>query len=224
MSHPALHGQAGLVVTVTGGGVLCHASCGCVEQKLGDMIYRELDHDSVQSLYLQQLVGNLCDYLGMCERILTTPIPPSYSRHTSRFLSLYCLTLPLVLVQQLLLFTPAAVAAVCWGLFSIEEIGACIEMPFSSPDGAGQLPLDRYTKTQRRDIERMMRVDLGSTPPEPPMDETPDHHLDDHLTCDQGVVTPPATMTAVETPASPPEHLEPAVVATHQQQQEKVPL
>lgn len=83
------------------------------------MIYQELDHDSVQSLYLQQLVGNLCDYLGMCERILMTPIPPSYSRHTSRFLSVYCFTLPLIMVKQTLLFTAPAVAAICWGLFRL---------------------------------------------------------------------------------------------------------
>jgi Bestrophin, RFP-TM, chloride channel len=48
---------------------------------------------------LEEEVGKLVDYLGMCERILTTPVPRSYSRHTSRFLTVYLFTLPLVLVS-----------------------------------------------------------------------------------------------------------------------------
>ncbi|CAN0058074.1 unnamed protein product, partial [Choristocarpus tenellus] len=52
------------------------------------------------------------------------------SRHTSRFLTVYGLTLPLVLVPHTELFTAPVVCAVCWGLFSIEEIAYFIEQPF----------------------------------------------------------------------------------------------
>eukprot|EP00741_Cyanophora_paradoxa_P019210 tig00000215_g18546.t1 len=38
---------------------------------------------------------------GACERIIKTPIPLSYSRHCSRFLTLWCATLPFVLVRDL---------------------------------------------------------------------------------------------------------------------------
>jgi putative membrane protein len=55
----------------------------------------------------------------MAERILLTPVPASYSRHTSRFLSLYTLTLPFVLVHQLEIFTAPVLGIVCWGLFSM---------------------------------------------------------------------------------------------------------
>ena len=72
------------------------------------------------NLYMEQLVGELVNCLGMAERILLTPVPASYSRHTSRFLSLYTLTLPFVLVHELELITVPAVAAICWTLFSIE--------------------------------------------------------------------------------------------------------
>ncbi|CAM9312683.1 unnamed protein product, partial [Laminaria digitata] len=73
---------------------------------------------------------SLIDSLGMCERILTTPVPRGYSRHTSRFLTVYGVTLPIVLVPHTELFTAPVVAAVCWGLFSIEEIAYFIEQPF----------------------------------------------------------------------------------------------
>lgn len=39
--------------------------------------------------------------LGACERIVQTPIPLHYSRHTSRFLTLYCTTLPIVITPSL---------------------------------------------------------------------------------------------------------------------------
>lgn len=78
------------------------------------------------ALYLEQLVGELINCLGMAERILLTPVPASYSRHTSRFLSLYTLTLPFVLVHQLEFFTAPALGAICWGLFSMYVLrGVC---------------------------------------------------------------------------------------------------
>ncbi len=108
---------------------------------------------------MEQLVGELVNCLGMAERILLTPVPASYSRHTSRFLSLYTLSLPFVLVHQLQLLTVPAIAAICWGLFSIEEIGHLIEEPFSP--NTNQLPLETMTKTIDRDVRRLLRVPEG---------------------------------------------------------------
>jgi hypothetical protein len=105
---------------------------------------------------MEQLVGELVNCLGMAERILLTPVPASYSRHTSRFLSLYTLSLPFVLVHQLELLTVPAIAAICWGLFSIEEIGHLIEEPFSPT--TNQLPLENMTRTIARDVRRLLRV------------------------------------------------------------------
>ena len=38
--------------------------------------------------------------MGACERILRTPIPLSYTRHTARFLMLYLTFLPFALWEQ----------------------------------------------------------------------------------------------------------------------------
>eukprot|EP00962_Isochrysis_galbana_P059293 scaffold32777_cov112-Isochrysis_galbana.AAC.1 len=43
----------------------------------------------------------LSSCVGACERIVQTPIPLHYSRHTSRFLTLYCNSLPLVITPSL---------------------------------------------------------------------------------------------------------------------------
>ena len=56
-----------------------------------------------------------------------------YSRHTSRFLSLFCFTLPLVLLPTMGLTVIPTLAIVSWALFSIEEIGHTIGNWLSFP-------------------------------------------------------------------------------------------
>ena len=85
-------------------------------------------------------VGNLVDALGACESLLTTPVPLSYSRHTSRFLTIWCATLPVVLVDTLGFITIPAVAFIGWCLFGIEEIGHLIEQPFRDEQELGTAP------------------------------------------------------------------------------------
>jgi len=68
---------------------------------------------------------------GACERIVRSNVPASYSRHMSRFLSVWCFTLPLVLVHTLQWVMIPTVALICWSLFVIEEVGHVIEDPFN---------------------------------------------------------------------------------------------
>jgi len=56
---------------------------------------------TVERLKLDQSVTLLVDYLGMCERIVKTPIPLVYTRHTARFLSWWLVFLPVCLYDQL---------------------------------------------------------------------------------------------------------------------------
>jgi len=83
-----------------------------------------------RALMEQQLVI-LSNCYGACERIVRSNVPVSYSRHTSRFLSVWCFTLPFVLVNALGWMMIPTVFLVCWGLFVIEEVGHSIEDPFN---------------------------------------------------------------------------------------------
>jgi len=67
-------------------------------------------------------------------------VPLSYSRHTSRFLTIWCGTLPVVLVDALGWMTVPAVAFVSWCLFGIEEIGHLIEQPFRDEEALASAP------------------------------------------------------------------------------------
>jgi len=83
-----------------------------------------------RALMEQQLVI-ISNCYGACERIVRSNVPASYSRHTSRFLSVWCFTLPFVLVGSLGWLMIPTVALICWGLFIIEEVGHALEDPFN---------------------------------------------------------------------------------------------
>ena len=86
--------------------------------------------DSITHLYLAERLHNLTDTMGACERILKTPMPLSYTRHTSRFLVLWLGLLPLALIPQLGAVTVPAVALISVLLLGIDEIGVNLEEPF----------------------------------------------------------------------------------------------
>ncbi len=70
------------------------------------------------------------DYVGACERILRTPIPVSYTRHTSRFLVLWLFFLPFTMWSPCGWATIPSAVILAFVLLGIEEIGVQIEEPF----------------------------------------------------------------------------------------------
>ncbi|GAX14155.1 putative membrane protein [Fistulifera solaris] len=77
------------------------------------------------------MVDSLISSMSSCEKILRTPVPWTYSRHTSRFLTLWMGTLPFALVGTVKPFMiVAVVAATSFCMFGIEELGHLIEQPF----------------------------------------------------------------------------------------------
>eukprot|EP00898_Chlorokybus_atmophyticus_P006815 jgi/Chlat1/7134/Chrsp57S06813 len=93
-------------------------------------ILRQAGLTEYQFITMDHNVTVYADVMGACERILRCPIPVSYTRHTSRFLLVYCALLPLVFYHD---FGPAVIPAIfllTYALFGIEEIGVTIEEPF----------------------------------------------------------------------------------------------
>ena len=74
------------------------------------------------------------DNLGSSERLLTSPVPLFYSRHTARFLFIWKLCLPLALYGQ---FAPGSLMAIpvtavlATFMFGIEELATQMEEPFT---------------------------------------------------------------------------------------------
>jgi len=102
---------------------------------------------------LQTHINNVLLLVSDMERLAGEAVPRDYSRHTSRFLTVWMFTLPFVLLDMGKLM-PVAVAVISWALISIEEIGHSLEDPFNSPtqsvdiqaileEGGGQHTLSR---------------------------------------------------------------------------------
>ena len=140
-------------------------------ERRGELLWWQLDAN----------LESLLTLLSKAERIKATPVPLSYSRHTSRFFSVYAFTLPLALVAEDkmdLWVMPLAVTIIAWVVFATEEIGHIIEDPFGrgltdDPDKPSTqlevLPLGRYCADIASDAATLYRssprgVDIEDMP------------------------------------------------------------
>jgi ion channel-forming bestrophin family protein len=112
--------------------------------------------DRYQLNDMVQLLNQMVDVVGICERILKTPIPLAYSIHLKQLLMIYCLSLPFQMVAELEWMTAPIVALISFTLLGIEEIGIQIEDPFGHD--ANDLPLDHICNTMMRNIEDLVMV------------------------------------------------------------------
>jgi len=105
---------------------------------------------SVERQMMEAMISDLIDIQGACERIVKTPIPLMWSRHTSRLLSIWTLTLPTILVPLESWFCIPTCAFLSWAAFSLEEIAHIMEDPFLEQRYC--LPLEGFCKTIENDL------------------------------------------------------------------------
>ena len=128
-----------------------------VARKLTDLIQDARQRGLIDTIQLQSLDQNiqlLIDYCGACERIRSTPAPFAYVVHLRRALILYCLTLPLALVQRFGWETVPVTLIITYVMLGIEEIGVEIENPFNLT--INDLPLETICDTIRRDLTEIL--------------------------------------------------------------------
>lgn len=114
-------------------------------QLLGEVVQRELTSlnsnptpgmsDMQKNVGLwnaEECVREMVNHLGACERICTCPVPLSYSRHTTRMISIFVLTLPFVLVGLPggLAMTIPTCTLITWAYCGVDEVARLIEDPF----------------------------------------------------------------------------------------------
>ncbi|KAK9866713.1 hypothetical protein WJX84_001390 [Apatococcus fuscideae] len=108
----------------------------------------KITNEQQQSMDLE-IKGGLSEF-GASDDILRQPLPVAYTRHTSRFLIIWLLCLPVAIWQVYEWATPVIAGAVAFFLLGIEHIGIMIEEPFSI------LPIDKIASRLRADIEEMI--------------------------------------------------------------------
>jgi putative membrane protein len=126
---------------------------------IGDYLQQSYEKGRIHPYQLSamlKLVDNMVDVLGICERILKTPIPLAYIIHLRQLIFLYCFTAPFELINSLGWITPLFVGVIAFTVFGIEEIGVEIENPFGHD--ANDLPLDQICRTMQVNIDDLIRV------------------------------------------------------------------
>ncbi|WP_312086255.1 bestrophin family protein [Acinetobacter variabilis] len=118
--------------------------------KITDIIYNNLNQHTVA----------LGDIQAGCDRILSTPLPFSYSVLLHRAVYSFCFILPFSLEASLGLWTPILVGLIAYMLLGLDELSAELEDPFGLQDN--DLPLDSIVRL----IERETLSSLGQELPE----------------------------------------------------------
>ena len=93
-------------------------------------------------------LGALNDVVGACERIAQSPVPPAYTRHTSRMLLSFLVLVPVGLMDLRLKVRYVAVCTmfITYLVVGIEEVGIELEAPFA------WLPLQELAALAMRDV------------------------------------------------------------------------
>jgi putative membrane protein len=105
----------------------------------------------------ENMLNDLCDVQGGCERIKATPIPWSYTVLMHSIVATYCFTLPFGLIMTTKLLTPVVVALIAYAFLGLDAVGDELEEPFGSD--YNDLPLS----TISRMIEINLRQQLGES-------------------------------------------------------------
>ena len=134
--------------STTGGNmpiVILHELGSCVAKaSKSDVLAAEMDKQ----------ITRLTESLGICEKILKTPIPTKFTRHTSRFLTIWCNLLPLALWPFTGLATVPISLFITYALLGIEDIGVQIEEPFDI------LPLRQYSAAVHNSVNQMFPEEI----------------------------------------------------------------
>ncbi len=102
---------------------------------MGELAREAFDQGRVDSIRLSaidQTLTELCNIQGACERIKNTPLPRQYDYGPRLMVHMYCLMVPLGLVEGLRLLTPVASTAISLLFILLEAIGREVENPFEN--------------------------------------------------------------------------------------------
>ena len=140
-----------------------HPPCAALDLMAAEIAeaYRVERIDGFGARSLTQRLAGIAANQAACERIATTPLPYVYSLLIFRTSYLYCLLVPLALIDPAGWLTPVFVGIMGYVLFGLAEVTEELAHPFG--DTLNALPLDALCRT----VEIGLAPHLGRTPPAP---------------------------------------------------------
>ncbi len=119
--------------------------------------------DSVALAAFEDTLREIGSAQGGCERIRNTPLPRQYDAFPALFVQLFCVLLPLSMVDDLAWLTPLGSSVVGFVFLALDTIGRRLEDPFEND--SHDVPLDALART----IEIDLRQGIGETGLPPPL-------------------------------------------------------
>ncbi len=141
-----------------------------LQQTMGRLLRESKNRGWIDALEWQSMDRNLddlADAQGGAERIKNTPLPKQYDFFPMLFVQIYCLLLPIGMVENLGWFTPLGSTLVGFMFLALDKIGRDLEDPFDNK--IYDVPLTAITRT----IDINLRQLLGET--DLPTPEVPIH-------------------------------------------------
>jgi putative membrane protein len=117
--------------------------------------------DTIQQVHLESLLVDIANAQGGMERLKNTPLPNQYRFVPALFTRLFCILLPIGLVETLGLFTPIGSTIAGLMFLAVFAIGDDLTDPFGN--AVHDLPLSAMTRT----IESNLLQSLGEEAPPP---------------------------------------------------------
>ncbi|MFT3923667.1 MAG: bestrophin family ion channel [Myxococcales bacterium] len=103
---------------------------------------------------LENLLSDMVDVQGGCERIRATPIPWSYTLLIHSIVAAYCFSLPFGLVSTTKQLTPVVVLLIAYAFLGLDAVGDELEEPFGTDDN--DLPLMTISRTVEVNLRQML--------------------------------------------------------------------
>lgn len=109
--------------------------------------------DSIRRVQIESLFVDMSNAQGGMERIKNTPLPREYDYFPTFFTQLFCVLLPIGLVDGLTVYTPMASFIVGFMMLAMDRVGADLQNPFDNR--AHDVPLTSICRTIQIDLEQL---------------------------------------------------------------------
>jgi putative membrane protein len=110
--------------------------------------------DDIRWVSLDRTLSGLMDCQGASEKIKNTPMPRLYDLFIRLFIDIYCILLPLGMVESLRLVTPIGSTLVGFMFLTLDQIGRDMENPFD--DVPHDVPLTAISRNIEINLKQML--------------------------------------------------------------------
>jgi putative membrane protein len=128
-----------------------------IQRNMGNMLRDARRHGWISTMEWQAMDRNLDDLMdaqGGNERIKNTPLPKQYDYFPMLFVQIYCLLLPIGMVESLGWFTPLGSTLVGFMFLALDKIGRDLEDPFNNT--IYDVPLTSITTTIEINLRQLL--------------------------------------------------------------------